>query len=226
MVEKITQANTDSTIDDKNLSEIDENQTADGQARAIGRYLANTLYQLRLQHGLTLNEVSSRVGISSGMLSRIENGLSAPSIETLEQLANALGISISKIFHGYDLPISAAQFVKKDTGMEVVRRGTRSGHTYQLLAYNQGPQKTFEPFLITLEDPGEEFSPFEHTGTEFIYMLEGSVEYRVGAETFVLEPGDSLTFRGEVPHRPERHIKSPIRFLAIIHYDMPKAEED
>ncbi|BCM25078.1 helix-turn-helix domain-containing protein [Methyloradius palustris] len=226
MVEKNTQTNTDSTIDDKNLSEIDENQASDGQAIPIGRYLASTLYKLRIQHGLTLGEVSSRVGISSGMLSRIENGLSATSIETLELLANALGISLSKIFQGYDLPISAAQFVKKDTGMEVVRRGTRSGHTYQLLAYNQGPQKTFEPFLITLEDPGEEFSPFEHAGTEFIYMLEGSVEYRVGAETFILEPGDSLTFRGEVPHRPERHIKSPIRFLATIHYDMPKAEDD
>jgi len=226
MAEKNIRTNADPGLDDKNPAEFDENQLSDGESRPIGRYLASTLYQLRLQHGLTLGEVSSRVGISRSMLSRIENGLSAPSIDTLEQIANALGISISKIFQGYDLPLSAAQFVKKDTGMEVVRRGTRRGHTYQLLAYNQGPQKTFEPFLITLDDPGEEFSPFEHAGTEFIYMLEGSVEYRVGAETFILEPGDSLTFRGEVPHRPEKHIKSPIRFLATIHYDIPQAEED
>jgi len=226
MAKKNIQASMESVINDKNPPELDESQPSDGQPRKIGRYLANTLYQLRLQHGLTLGEVSSLVGISTSMLSRIENGITAPSIETLEQIANGLGISISKIFQGYDLPISAAQFVKKNTGMEVVRRGTRSGHTYQLLAYNQGPQKTFEPFLITLDDPGEEFSPFEHTGTEFIYMLEGSVEYRVGAETFILEPGDSLTFRGEVPHRPERHIKAPIRFLATIHYDIPKTEED
>jgi transcriptional regulator with XRE-family HTH domain len=226
MTEKSTKVRLDKAIDDNHLSDFDENQTSDSQGRPIGRYLATTLSQLRLQHGLTLGEVSSRVGISRSMLSRIENGLSAPSIDTLEQISNALGISLSKIFQGYDLPLSAAQFVKKNTGMEVVRRGTRSGHTYQLLAYNQGPQKTFEPFLIALEDPGEEFSPFEHAGTEFIYMLEGSVEYRVGAETFILEPGDSLTFRGEVPHRPERHIKSPIRFLATIHYDVPTKGEN
>ncbi len=57
-------------------------------------------------------------------------------------------------------------------------------------------------------------------------MLQGKVEYRVGNETFVLEPGDSLTFRGEVPHRPERLIEIPIRFLSIIHYDLPRESSD
>ena len=102
--------------------------------------------------------------------------------------------------------------------MEVVRRGTRCGHTYHLLAYDQGPVKLFEPFLVTLEEQNEEFPAFEHSGTEFIYMLEGQVEYSVGGENFVLEPGDSLTFRGELPHRPEKLIEMPIRFLAIINY--------
>jgi mannose-6-phosphate isomerase-like protein (cupin superfamily) len=106
----------------------------------------------------------------------------------------------------------------------VVRRGTRVGHTYQLLAYDQGPRKTFEPFLISLEDSCEEFPAFEHPGTEFIHMLEGVLEYRVGDETFMLNSGDSLTFRGEIPHRPETLIETPIKFLAIIHYDSPNLE--
>jgi len=55
-------------------------------------------------------------------------------------------------------------------------------------------------------------------------MLEGKLEYRVGEETFVLTPGDSLTFRGEIPHGPENLMQTPIRFLAIIHYDTPNAE--
>ncbi len=57
-------------------------------------------------------------------------------------------------------------------------------------------------------------------------MLEGIVEYSVAGESYVLEPGDSLTFRGELPHRPEKLIQMPIRFLAIIHYgNADKASE-
>ncbi len=209
----------------RNSAEITNTQQInfppENQGKAIDRFLGKTIRQLRLQHSLTLAEVSQLANISRGMLSKIENGLSSTSIETLEQLANALGVTLSRLFQGYNLPSSTAQFVKKGQGMEVVRRGTRNGHTYRLLAYDQGPQKLFEPFLITLEDAAEEFPSFEHSGTEFIYMLEGELEYRVGDEVFILEPGDSLTFRGEIPHRPEKHIKMPISFLATIHYDLP-----
>jgi transcriptional regulator with XRE-family HTH domain len=191
------------------------------QAKSLDRYLGNTIRQLRLEHGLTIAEVSERAGISRGMLSKIENGLTSTSLETLEQLANSLGVTLSRLFRGYNVPSGGAQLVKSGQGLEVVRRGTRIGHTYHLLAYDQGPQKSFEPFLITLEDPGEEFPAFEHPGTEFLHMLEGVLEYRVGDEAFVMEPGDSLTFRGEIPHRPEKMHKLPIRFLAIIHYDAP-----
>ena len=52
------------------------------------------------------------------------------------------------------------------------------------------------------------------------------MEYRIGEEVFKLEPGDSLTFRGEIPHRPEKHTELPIRFLAIVHYDTPGSEPD
>lgn len=187
--------------------------------KQLGRHLGTTIRQLRLQHSLTIAEVADRAGISRGMLSKIENGLSATSLETLEQLANALGVTLAKLFQSYDRPTGGAQLVKKGQGMEVVRRGTKVGHTYHLLAYDQGPRKIFEPFLITLEDAREEFPSFEHPGTEFIHMLEGKLEYRVGEETFMLTSGDSLTFRGSVPHGPENMVEMPIKFLAIIHYE-------
>lgn len=192
----------------------------------LDAYLGHTIRQLRQQHGLTIAEISQRAGISRGMLSKIENGLASTSLDTLEQLANSLGVTLSRLFRDYNAPSGGAQFVKNGQGMEVVRRGTRCGHTYQLLAYDQGPQKVFEPFLVSLEEQDEEFPPFEHPGTEFIYMLEGVVEYSVGGESFVLEPGDSLTFRGELPHRPEKLIQMPIRFLAIIHYGNPDSMND
>jgi DNA-binding XRE family transcriptional regulator len=201
-----------------------EDVKIDERNKSLGRHLGTTIRQLRLAHNLTIADVSERAGISRGMLSKIENSLAATSLETLEQLANALGVTLSKLFQNYNLPRGAAQLVKNGEGMEVVRRGTRVGHTYQLLAYDQGPHKTFEPFLITLEDSCEEFPAFEHPGTEFIYMLEGQLEYRVGKDTFLLNGGDSLTFQGDIPHRPERLLVTPIKFLAIIHYDAPDKE--
>jgi quercetin dioxygenase-like cupin family protein len=87
-----------------------------------------------------------------------------------------------------------------------------------LLAYDQGPNKPFEPFLITIDHESETFPTFEHPGTEFLYILEGRIEYRHGQNTYELAPGDSLSFRGEIPHGPERMIECPIRFLSIIMY--------
>lgn len=192
---------------------------AESDSKPLGKHLGNVIKDIRQQHGLTIAEVAERANISRGMLSKIENNLVSTSLDTLEQLANSLGVTISRLFQGYNLPTGGAQLVKSGQGMEVVRRGTRNGHTYHLLAYDQGPKKLFEPFLITLEDPEEEFPSFEHAGTEFLYMLEGELGYRVGEEVYTLRPGDALTFRGEIPHRPEVHAKLPIRFLSIIHYD-------
>lgn len=191
--------------------------TQQSSGTTLNKYLGQTIKRLRNQHHLTIAEVAKLVGISRGMLSKIENGLTSTSMETLEHLANALGVTLSRLFQGYNKPIESAQFVKNGKGLEVVRRGTKSGHTYHLLAYEQGPNKLFEPFLISLEE-AEEFSEFEHSGIEFLYMLEGKVEYIVGDEVFVLEPGDSLTFNAELPHRPGNFLKIPIRFLAIVNH--------
>lgn len=191
---------------------------------ALERYLGNTLRELRQKHGLTIAEVAERASISRGMLSKIENAQTATSLETLAKLAGALGVSLSTLFRNYNVPEGGAQLVKDGEGMEVVRRGTRRGHTYRLLAYDQGPTKQFEPFLITMDDASEVFPTFEHPGTEFIYMLEGKLEYRHGQHKYLLEPGDALTFRGDIPHGPEKLIVLPIRFLAIIYYPNQSVE--
>jgi quercetin dioxygenase-like cupin family protein len=75
-----------------------------------------------------------------------------------------------------------------------------------------------------MDDEAERFPIFEHPGTEFIHMLKGVIEYRHGQETYVLHPGDTLTFQGDVPHGPEKLIKMPIQFLSIILYPPPAAE--
>jgi DNA-binding XRE family transcriptional regulator len=196
-------------------------QPADASAtgeRSLDHYLGGTIRRLRQKNRLTIGEVAAQAELSAGMLSKIENGQASTSLDSLQRIAKALGVTVAELFRDYGVPEGGAQLVKAGEGMEVVRRGTRRGHTYHLLAYDKGPRKSFEPFLITLDDASEVFPRFEHPGTEFIYMLEGRLEYRHGKETTALGPGDAFTFRGDVPHGPERLIELPIRFLSIIIY--------
>ena len=189
-----------------------------GNGKSLDRYLGNVIRELRLEDNLTIAEVAAQAGVSRGMVSKIENGQVSSSLETLSKIAQALGVSLAHLFRHYNMPSGGAQLVKNGEGMEVVRRGTRRGHTYHLLAYDQGPKKTFEPFLITMDDASEVFPTFEHPGTEFIHMLKGRIEYRHGQHTYMLERGDSLSFRGDIPHGPERLLELPIHFLSVIIY--------
>jgi transcriptional regulator with XRE-family HTH domain len=187
-------------------------------APLLTQALGNAIRELRQRHKLTIAQVSEQAEISRGMLSKIETGQITPGLDSLSRIARALGVSMSMLFRHYDAPTGSAQLVKKGQGMEVVRRGTKSGHSYELLAYDQGPVKLFEPFMITMEEQSESFPTFQHPGTEFIHMIEGTLEYRHGQTVYVLEPGDTLTFEGEITHGPERLLSKPVRFLSIIIY--------
>lgn len=188
------------------------------KTQGVSKQIGATVRRVRGSMGLTLGDVAKRAGISAGMLSRLENGDVSPSLETLAALTAALGIPLANLFTDVGKSRGGAQHVPKGQGLEVVRRGTKRGHTYHLLAADRGPRRAFEPFLVTLNDKSEVFPGFEHPGTEFIYLLEGSLTYRHGDETHLLKAGDSLTFAGAVPHGPEKLLKTPIRMLSIIIY--------
>lgn len=183
-------------------------------AAAMGRVAR----RIREELGLTLATVAKHAGISPAMLSRLETGHVSPSLETIAALADALGVRPALLLQELGDEEGAAQHVPSGQGLEVVRRGTKRGHTYHLLAAQRGPQKIFEPFLVTLTDQSEIFPGFQHTGTEFIYILEGEIRYRHGKDSYLLKEGDALTFRGDVAHGPERLVRVPIRMLSIIMY--------
>ena len=188
------------------------------QPEALSQFVGIELKKNRLAQHLTIQDVSELSGISRGMLSRIENGQATPSLDTLFRLSKTLGITISNLFKDFDAPEGDANYVPKGEGMDVARRGTKRGHVYELLSYDQGPKKLFEPLLITLDDQSEVFPRFQHAGTEFIYMLKGKMDYRHGKQIYRLKPGDALTFDGNVPHGPEDLISVPIKFLTVINY--------
>jgi transcriptional regulator with XRE-family HTH domain len=173
-------------------------------AASIGRVAR----RIRDELGLTLANVAQQARISPGMLS----------LETIVALAEVLGIRPALLLQDIGSPETLAQHTPAGQGLEVVRRGTRRGHNYQLLAAPRGPRKEFEPYFVTMTDKSEVFPGFQHAGTEFIYILAGEMRYRHGKESYHLKEGDSLTFRGEIAHGPERLIKMPIRMLSIIIY--------
>lgn len=190
----------------------------DSSGRLLDRFLGGRIRLLRQKNALTIHDIAGQAGISAGMLSKVENGQASMSLDSLARVAQAFGVPVFDLFRDYNIPEGGAQLVKAGEGMEVVRRDDVRGHRYRLLSYGKGPRRTFEPFSVHIEDSTAEFPTFEHNGLEFLYMLSGRVEYRHGRQSYLLEPGDSLTFRGDVPHGPERLLEVPIHMLSVLIY--------
>jgi len=169
----------------------------------------------RRQLNMTVAELSKQARLSPGMLSKIENGLTSPSLATIKSLSQALNVPVTSFFRKYEEERDAS-FVKAGEGLIIERRGSRAGHQYQLLGHTIGKQVFVEPYLISLTEESDVFPLFQHSGVEFIYMLEGEVIYRHGNQIYRLEPGDSLFFDSDAPHGPDDLVKLPIRFLSII----------
>ena len=182
---------------------------------AIGRELR----ALRQQRGLTVADLAARAGLSGGMLSKIENGQASPSLTTLQALAQALQIPLTAVFRGYEESRPVIH-VKAGEGVETERTGTRAGHQYNLLGHigSNSSGVIVEPYLITLTAASDTFPTFQHEGMEFLYMLDGAVDYRHGDRIFPLRPGDSLFFDADAPHGPDVLVALPARYLSIIAY--------
>jgi transcriptional regulator with XRE-family HTH domain len=89
---------------------------------AIGREVR----AFRKKLGITVADLAAGTGLSLGMLSKIENGITSPSLTTLQVLSRALGVPVTAFFRRYEEERSAV-FVKAGEGLEIERRGTRAG---------------------------------------------------------------------------------------------------
>jgi transcriptional regulator with XRE-family HTH domain len=181
--------------------------------QAIGREVKG----FREKLGLTIAELAKAAEMSAGMLSKIENGATSPSLASLQALGKALQVPVTSFFRGFE-EIRDATFVKAGQGLTIERRGTRAGHQYQLLGHSPHGPVSVEPYLITLTHRSDVFPTFQHAGLEFLYMLEGNVVYRHGDKTYDMHPGDALFFDADAPHGPEELKELPIRYLSVISY--------
>ena len=173
----------------------------------------------RKQQNVTVAELALLTGISIGMISKIENGNTSPSLSTLQTLSNALGVTLTSFFRRFEESRTAIH-TKAGEGIEMERAGTRAGHQYNLLGHigSNASGVMVEPYLISLNEESDIFPTFQHDGVEMLYMLEGEVSYRHGDHLYLLKPGDTLFFDADAPHGPEVLDKLPARYLSIISY--------
>jgi transcriptional regulator with XRE-family HTH domain len=193
----------------------------------LEKAIGHEVRAFRKNLGITVTDLAAATGISLGMLSKIENGNISPSLTTLQSLSRALGVPITALFRGFEENRSAS-FVRAGEGVAIERRGTRAGHQYNLLGHvdNNTSGLTVEPYLITLTANSDTFPTFQHTGMEFLYMLEGEVVYRHADQLYQMRPGDSLLFDADAPHGPEKLDALPCRYLSIIAYRQRGAGDD
>jgi len=175
--------------------------------------------------GLSSSQLATRVGLSKGMISKIENAQVSPSLATISRLAEVLDVPVTSLFQGLDEERDAL-FTRAGTGPELGRPGTRSGHRYQLLGSIRGPAKRMEPMVVTLTSPHEVFPLYQHPGTELLYVLEGEMTYGYAGAEYDMAPGDALQFDGEVAHGPVRLGRLPVRFLSLTAYGRPPDDRD
>ena len=197
----------------------DDNDNAytaeDTSVKALEVAIGRQVRTFRNRLNMTVANVAKQAQLSSGMLSKIENGLTSPSLATLNALANALHVPVTSLFRGYEEQRDVT-FIKNGEGLPIERRGSGAGHQYQLLGHTIGKPYIIEPYVITISDKSEVFPVFQHAGMELIYMLEGEVTYRHANKSYTLGPGDSLFFDAEASHGPDEILKLPCRYLSII----------
>ena len=109
----------------------DPHKTADFADNDLLAAIGRQVRTIRLQKKLTIAQLAAEAEISSGMLSKIENGQTSPSLATLQVLSQAMSIPLTFLFKGYE-EVREATHVKAGDGVETERAGTRAGHQYNL----------------------------------------------------------------------------------------------
>lgn len=177
--------------------------------------VGSTIRRLRLEKQISLQELSRRSGVSTGMLSQIERDLANPSLRVLTKIQVALEASAGALFPSTGTPPSARQ-----DPLFVRRKGKRPfcelGYlTKELLS--DGASQSLEMMILHIPPNGSSrttdiTSPAEKGGL----LLEGSIMLSVDGVETILSEGDSFAFDGRKPHGFRNNSDHPAKVLWII----------
>jgi transcriptional regulator with XRE-family HTH domain len=183
----------------------------DGGSDRFGARLA----ALRLLNGLSLESLAASSGLTKSYLSKLERGISQPSIATVLKLAKTFGISSGKLLGELPGP-DRISVVRKDERLPFSRSEGRAGYAYEAIA-TQHADKSMTPFVMRppLRAAGD-IDLVTHAGEEFIFVISGEMEIVFADCSHTLAPGDSVYFAASIPHRARSLGKVPAEALVVV----------
>lgn len=152
------------------------------------------LRDLREERGVSMRTLARQSGLSANALSMIERGLTSPSVNTLTKLADALAVPITAFFRH-----------EPDKQTVVFRKAQEHGRSpFQHGAWEGLGGEAFvgrvDAVLLSLQAGGGNPPGINHSGSELVYCLAGTLQYEVDGQHFTLEAGDSLFFDARLNH--------------------------
>jgi len=153
------------------------------------------LRELRLQRGLTLQELAAQSGLSKAFLSRLESGDRQASISAALTLSKIFRVSLASLFEspvtgGLCTVIRAAEVVEKSA----------NGLKYAPLS-NADRFFNVRPMRVKVPPSRRGSEHYRHEGEEWIYVLHGKLTLSLAGKTYELEEGDAAHFESHLPHR-------------------------
>ncbi len=165
----------------------------------IKKIVGKKLKAIRLKNDMTIQELAEKSGVSSNMISRVERGLTIPSVEILMKLAGVFDKSINYFVEEVSTTHEVV-FTSPGDRDKTVYDDESNMHTESFTSGLRDPQ--FMSFLCTVPQGGTSGRQnMFHPGDELIYLLEGQLQVTIAGEQYRLNPGDSLSFKSHLPHR-------------------------
>ena len=169
--------------------------------------IGGRIKHLRKQKGLTLEELASRSELSKGFLSQLERNLTSPSLVTLDNILEALGMSLSEFFKEEN----DDRIVFRDADFYV---DTKEEHTIKWIVPN-AQKHSMEPILLELPPGGKSFEMSPTIGEEFAYVLEGTVVLLSDDKKFTVKKGETFYMKCNTFHHLENVKKKLARVLWV-----------
>ena len=183
--------------------------------------LGGRLREIRKKQGLTLQQLADQTGLTAGLISKIENLRTSPSLPVLSELAQALKIDMAELFLSASGNLGSRKWHYFPSGsFRKIDREENQGFCYKLIFESRLSGDRQQIMLVEVE-PGASRKPVSGDGNEILYMISGRLNYRIGSDVIVFGPGDVLFFDSSVPHVPENPGREKAVLLAVYHLNEP-----
>jgi transcriptional regulator with XRE-family HTH domain len=177
--------------------------------------IGKRIKDIRKKSKKTISTIANAAEVSNGLISRIENGRTIPSLPVLLNIINALEIEVSDFFEGMPKPTEENYIVSRAEDNSIIEKeDDAKGFTYQYIFGKQLSSIGFEAVLLEVK-PNSKREKVETDAFEYKYMLSGECVYVIGDDEVLIKEGDSIFFDGRIPHVPINRSKSSAKMLVL-----------